>query len=30
MVVNRSAPPSSVVPVLIYEDVGEAIDWLCT
>jgi len=29
MVVNRSAPRATVVPVLVYEDVGEAIDWLC-
>jgi len=28
-VVNRSAPQSTVVPVLIYEDVGKAIEWLC-
>jgi len=26
---NRSAPAAAVVPVLIYEDVGEAIEWLC-
>jgi uncharacterized glyoxalase superfamily protein PhnB len=26
---NRSAPSATVVPVLIYEDVGKAIDWLC-
>jgi uncharacterized glyoxalase superfamily protein PhnB len=29
MVVNRSAPRASVVPILVYEDVGNAIDWLC-
>jgi uncharacterized glyoxalase superfamily protein PhnB len=29
MVVNRSAPSATVVPVLIYEDVAKAIDWLC-
>lgn len=29
MVSNRSAPTATVVPVLIYEDVGEAINWLC-
>jgi len=29
MVVNRSAPRASVVPVLVYEDVGAALDWLC-
>jgi uncharacterized glyoxalase superfamily protein PhnB len=28
-VVNRSAPRATVVPVLVYEDVGKAIDWLC-
>jgi uncharacterized glyoxalase superfamily protein PhnB len=26
---NRSAPSATVVPVLVYEDVGEAVDWLC-
>jgi uncharacterized glyoxalase superfamily protein PhnB len=26
---NQSAPSASVVPVLIYEDVGRAIEWLC-
>jgi uncharacterized glyoxalase superfamily protein PhnB len=29
MAVNRSAPPGTIVPHLIYEDVGTAIDWLC-
>ncbi len=29
MVVNRSAPPGPVVPTLVYQDVGKAIDWLC-
>jgi uncharacterized glyoxalase superfamily protein PhnB len=29
MVTNRSAPTSTIVPILIYEDVGQAIDWLC-
>jgi uncharacterized glyoxalase superfamily protein PhnB len=29
MVTNRSAPPGAIVPILIYEDVGKAIDWLC-
>ncbi len=29
MVVNRSAPTATVVPVLIYDDVSEAIEWLC-
>ena len=28
-IVNRSAPSSTVVPVLVYENVAEAIDWLC-
>jgi uncharacterized glyoxalase superfamily protein PhnB len=28
-VINRSAPTATIVPVLIYEDVGKAIDWLC-
>ena len=30
MVVNRSAPGATVVPILVYEDVGDAIDWLCS
>jgi uncharacterized glyoxalase superfamily protein PhnB len=29
MVANRSAPKAAVVPILVYEDVGKAIDWLC-
>lgn len=29
MLANRSAPSASVVPILIYEDVGEAIAFLC-
>ncbi|HJZ67287.1 MAG TPA: VOC family protein [Blastocatellia bacterium] len=29
MVINRSAPTATVVPILVYEDVGKAIDWLC-
>lgn len=29
MVVNRSAPRATVVPILVYQDVGKAIDWLC-
>jgi predicted enzyme related to lactoylglutathione lyase len=29
MVVNRSMPPGAVVPVLSYEDVAKAIEWLC-
>ena len=30
MLVNRSAPTATVVPVLVYDDVEKAIDWLCT
>ena len=26
---NRTMPPSTVIPVLGYDDVGQAIDWLC-
>ena len=29
MIENRSAAPGPVVPVLVYEDVGKAIEWLC-
>jgi uncharacterized glyoxalase superfamily protein PhnB len=29
MIENRSLPPGTVVPVLVYANVGEAIDWLC-
>src|SRR5262245_130599 len=29
MVVNRSAPRATVVPILVYEDVAAAVDWLC-
>ena len=29
MIANRSAPSATVVPILIYDDVAEAIDWLC-
>jgi uncharacterized glyoxalase superfamily protein PhnB len=29
MVINRSAPKATVVPILVYEDVAKAIDWLC-
>ena len=29
MVVNRSAAPGPLAPVLVYADVGQAIDWLC-
>jgi uncharacterized glyoxalase superfamily protein PhnB len=28
-VTNRSAPDATVVPILVYEDVAEAIEWLC-
>ena len=30
MIVNRSAPGATVVPILVYEDVDRAIDWLCS
>jgi uncharacterized glyoxalase superfamily protein PhnB len=26
---NRSAPTATITPILIYEDVGQAIEWLC-
>ena len=29
MIANQSAPTSAVVPMVIYEDVSKAIDWLC-
>jgi uncharacterized glyoxalase superfamily protein PhnB len=29
MLPNRSMPPCSVIPELVYEDVGEAVQWLC-
>jgi len=29
MVVNRSGPPGTIVPTLIYDDVAKAIEWLC-
>jgi uncharacterized glyoxalase superfamily protein PhnB len=29
MLVNRSAPGATVVPILVYEDVAKAIEWLC-
>jgi predicted enzyme related to lactoylglutathione lyase len=29
MMVNRSMPPGAVIPVLSYEDVAKAIEWLC-
>jgi PhnB protein len=27
--VNRTMPPSTVIPELVYDDVGEAVEWLC-
>jgi uncharacterized glyoxalase superfamily protein PhnB len=29
MLVNRSMPTATVIPVLAYEDVGQAVAWLC-
>jgi uncharacterized glyoxalase superfamily protein PhnB len=29
MITNRSAPMATVVPILVYEDVGKAMEWLC-
>jgi uncharacterized glyoxalase superfamily protein PhnB len=29
MLVNRSMPAATVIPVLAYEDVGQAVEWLC-
>ena len=29
VVKNRSAPNATIVPILIYEDVSQAIEWLC-
>jgi uncharacterized glyoxalase superfamily protein PhnB len=29
MISNRSAPSATVVPILVYEDVGPVLDWLC-
>src|SRR3977135_2615631 len=26
---NRSAPAATIVPILVYEDVSQAIEWLC-
>jgi uncharacterized glyoxalase superfamily protein PhnB len=26
---NRSMPPATVIPVLVYEDVDDAVEWLC-
>jgi predicted enzyme related to lactoylglutathione lyase len=30
MIVNRSGPPGTIVPTLIYDDVAKAIEWLCS
>ena len=29
MLANRSMPRCTVIPELAYDDVGEAVDWLC-
>ena len=29
MIMNRSMPPSVIIPELAYPDVREAVDWLC-
>ena len=29
MLANRSMPRAAVIPVLAYEDVGAAVEWLC-
>ena len=29
MIVNRSVPPDTIIPVLVYEDVEQASNWLC-
>jgi uncharacterized glyoxalase superfamily protein PhnB len=29
MLTNRSMPTSTVIPVLVYEDVPDAVEWLC-
>lgn len=29
MIENRSIPAATVIPVLVYEDVEEAVEWLC-
>ena len=29
MVINRSSPRGTVVPILVYEDVSSAVEWLC-
>jgi uncharacterized glyoxalase superfamily protein PhnB len=30
VITNRSAPAATVVPILVYADVGKAADWLCS
>ena len=30
MVFNQSAPGATVVPILVYDDVEQALDWLCS
>ncbi|HEY7347543.1 MAG TPA: VOC family protein [Ktedonobacterales bacterium] len=30
LMANRSVPACTVIPVLAYEDVGRAVDWLCS
>jgi uncharacterized glyoxalase superfamily protein PhnB len=29
VITNRSAPAATGVPILVYADVGKAVDWLC-
>jgi uncharacterized glyoxalase superfamily protein PhnB len=29
MLVNRSRPPREIIPTLYYDDVAQALDWLC-
>ena len=29
MLANRSMPQCTVIPVIVYADLGEAVDWLC-
>jgi uncharacterized glyoxalase superfamily protein PhnB len=29
MIANRTMPASTVIPELVYDDVGEAVEWLC-
>jgi uncharacterized glyoxalase superfamily protein PhnB len=30
MIQNRSKPPGTIIPVLLYPDIRKAVDWLCT